>query len=351
MKENNISIVFSFITFQIFITKLNSFSLLRYRSTFAQRHSHNFISEGIKSDLKEQNTCLMHYERTEWVEFFSSSTQIDFFTQTLNTLNLEDNQIGAQGAKDLSDALRVNTVSRIFSSSTQQTQMNFFAQTFNTLYLDDNQIGTQGAKHLYDALRLNRVSRIFSSSTQKTQIDFFAQTLTELNVWSHQIGDQGAKYLSDALRVNTVSRIFFSSTQIDFFTQILNTFDLSWNQIGDQEAQDLADALPVNTMSRIFSSSTQKTQIDLFKQTFNTVHLQHNQIGNKLMTELNQLIERNAKWWLIESARRLENSVSINILLFSISASFCTFNQIMKNKFSSTIDNFSRGRFCILFNE
>ena len=78
----------------------------------------------MKSELKEQKIWLMHYEKTEWVGFFSFSTQnteIDFFTQTLTKLNLEDNEIGDEGIKDLANALRVNTVSRIFFSFTQRS--------------------------------------------------------------------------------------------------------------------------------------------------------------------------------------------------------------------------------------
>ena len=96
-----------------------------------------------------------------------------FFTQTLTELNLRHNQIGDKGAEHLSAALRNNTVSRIFSSSTENTQIDFFTQTLTVLNLCWNQIGDKGAEHLSAALRINTVSRIFSSSTQKTQVDFF----------------------------------------------------------------------------------------------------------------------------------------------------------------------------------
>ena len=93
---------------------------------------------------------------------------MDFFTQTLTELNLGLNEIGEKGAEHLSAALRNNTVSRIFSSSTQKTQKDFFTQTLNTLELRRNQIGAKGVEHLSAALRTNTVSRIFSSSIQNT---------------------------------------------------------------------------------------------------------------------------------------------------------------------------------------
>ena len=63
------------------------------------------------------------------------------------------------------------------------------------------------------ALRNNTVSRIFSFSTQNTQIGLFTQTLTVLNLGLNKIGEKGAEHLSAALQNNTVSRIFFFSTQ------------------------------------------------------------------------------------------------------------------------------------------
>ena len=193
------------------------------------------------------------------------------------------------------------------------TQIDFRTQTLNTLDLGGNQIGAEGAKDVADALRVNRVSPIFSSSTQ---IDFFTQTLNTLDLGYNKIGDEGAKCLSDALRVNRVSRIFSSSTQIDFFTQTLNILNLKWNGIGDQGAEHLSAALRNNMVSRIFSSST---QIDFFTQTLTTLDLDQNQIGDKLMHELDDLIDRNrrnAKWWTIELRLAYQNNDWMNILFF-----------------------------------
>ena len=92
-----------------------------------------------------------------------------------------------------------------------------------------------------------------------------------------------------------MSRIFSSSTQIDFRTQTLTELNLWQNEIGAEGARYLSDALRENRVSRIFSFSTQKIQIDFFTQTLNTLNLDDNEIGIELMSELNQLIERNAK--------------------------------------------------------
>ena len=55
-----------------------------------------------------------------------SYTHLHFFTQTLTTLDLSSNQIGAVGAQDVADALTKNTVTILLSSSTSYTHLHFF---------------------------------------------------------------------------------------------------------------------------------------------------------------------------------------------------------------------------------
>jgi Ran GTPase-activating protein (RanGAP) involved in mRNA processing and transport len=86
-----------------------------------------------------------------------------FCTQTLTTLDLSDNEIGADGAQHLADALRNNTVTVILHSSISYMHLYFCTQTLTTLDLSDNEIGADGAQHLADALRNNTVTLILSS--------------------------------------------------------------------------------------------------------------------------------------------------------------------------------------------
>jgi hypothetical protein len=55
-----------------------------------------------------------------------------YFTQTLTTLDLSSNQIGAVGAQHLADALQHNTVTLILSSSISYTHLHFFTDTHHT---------------------------------------------------------------------------------------------------------------------------------------------------------------------------------------------------------------------------
>ncbi|CAF3941382.1 unnamed protein product [Adineta steineri] len=92
-----------------------------------------------------------------------------YLDQTLTTLNLEHNEIGAKGAQDLANALQIN-------------------KTLTTLNIYNSQIGAEGATHLANALEIN-------------------ETLTTLNLGWNKIGDQGARNLANALQVNKVTTI------------------------------------------------------------------------------------------------------------------------------------------------
>ncbi|CAF0846280.1 unnamed protein product [Adineta ricciae] len=133
-------------------------------------------------------------------------THIDalFSDPTLTTLDLQGNQIRAQGAGDLAQALLSN-------------------KTLTTLNLGMNEIGDQGAGDLANALLSNK-------------------TLTTLDLGGNEIGDQGAGDLAKALLSN----------------KTLTTLDLGYNQIGDQGAGDLAKALLSNkTLTNLKLGSNQ----------------------------------------------------------------------------------------------
>ncbi|CAF1326433.1 unnamed protein product [Adineta ricciae] len=112
--------------------------------------------------------------------------------RTLTTLDLSFNGIGAEGAEQIADALRTNTI-------------------LTTLYLNYNRIRAEGAQHFGDALRTNTI-------------------LTELYLGNNEIGAEGAQHIADALRTNTT----------------LTTLDLGGNRIGAEIARHIADALRRN---------------------------------------------------------------------------------------------------------
>ena len=111
-----------------------------------------------------------------------------------STLNLDNNEIGVEGAKELAEALETNT-------------------SLTTVILSNNGIGDRGAIALATALRANH-------------------TLKSLDLSNNGIGDRGANMLADALGTNDTLKI--------------KSLNLGNNDIGDRGAIALAGALGTN---------------------------------------------------------------------------------------------------------
>ena len=82
--------------------------------------------------------------------------------QTLATLHLNYNQISAEGAQHLANALQVNTVRLHFTTLRTLLHHLHLKQTLTILYLDYNEIRDEGAQHLANALQVNTVRLYFS---------------------------------------------------------------------------------------------------------------------------------------------------------------------------------------------
>ena len=139
---------------------------------------------------------------------------------TLTTLILWGNHIGDEGASALAAALDGNT-------------------TLTTLYLGDNNIGDDGARAIAKTLAGNT-------------------TLTELYLWRNYIGDAGVSALAAALAGNTT----------------ITHLNLWNNNIGDEGVRALADALAENT-------------------TITHLELMGNDIDAAAMAPINELLKRN----------------------------------------------------------
>jgi len=175
------------------------------------------------------------------------------FIQTLTTLDLNGNQIGAQGAQYLGEALRHNTVRssllRVFTiisflslsyrhslhsvCGTIKSEIkvpNTWVKHCDTIQWDHHCFMFLPSSHSYlfhtdthytqSVGKSNRRSRCtifgWSIATQHSEIITpswfyhclipisFIQTLTTLKLSGNQIGAQGAQYLGEALRHNTV---------------------------------------------------------------------------------------------------------------------------------------------------
>jgi Ran GTPase-activating protein (RanGAP) involved in mRNA processing and transport len=140
----------------------------------------------------------------------------------LTKLRLDWNNIGAEGAITIAEALKVNVV-------------------LTTLRLDGNEIGAEGAIAIAEALKVNAV-------------------LTTLRLDGNEIGAEGAKVIAEALKVNAVlTKLDLDDNKIGpegaiaiaealKVNAVMTTLVLNFNRIGDEGAIAFAEALKVNAV-------------------------------------------------------------------------------------------------------
>jgi Ran GTPase-activating protein (RanGAP) involved in mRNA processing and transport len=114
----------------------------------------------------------------------------------LQTINLGCNRIGDEGANAIAEAIKVNSA-------------------LQKIHLGRNSIGAEGAKAVAEAIKVN-------------------STLQEINLDSNCIGAEGAKAVAEAIKVNSM----------------LEKIHLGRNSIGDEGAKALAEAIKVNLHCR-----------------------------------------------------------------------------------------------------
>ncbi|CAF3482579.1 unnamed protein product [Adineta steineri] len=202
--------------------------------------------------------------------------------KTLTTLDLGWNQIGAKGAQDLANALQIN-------------------KTLTTLDLGCNEIGAKGAEYLANALQINKTlttldlgyNEISDQGAQDLAYTLqINETLNRFNIGGNKISAKGAEYLANALRINKVTPILvlLSLHFISSCTQTLTTLDLEKNVIGAKGAQDLGHALQINKVTIMlgllplhFTSSGAQDLADALQinKTLTTLDLRCNHIGAK----------------------------------------------------------------------
>lgn len=83
----------------------------------------------------------------------------------------------------------------------------FFSKTLISVELGNNQIGDKGAEHLANALQQNKVTGIVLFCSYPIIFYYFSQTLTTLDLYNNRIGFYGGQHLADALEQNKVTRM------------------------------------------------------------------------------------------------------------------------------------------------
>ncbi|CAF4513463.1 unnamed protein product [Rotaria socialis] len=157
-----------------------------------------------------------HHDREDLSLKFMALTDVDMEivayyailrNATLTTLDISSNKIGADGAKQLANALANNKVTLNQSSPIAYIVNLLLKQTLTTLNLLFNEIGEDGAKHLADVLANNKVTLNQSSPIAYIVNLLFKQTLTTLTLDNNKIGDNVRQRIAARVRENQARKL------------------------------------------------------------------------------------------------------------------------------------------------
>ncbi|KAF9584330.1 hypothetical protein BGW38_006840 [Lunasporangiospora selenospora] len=196
---------------------------------------------------------------------------------TLTTLDLNDKNIGVDGATVLAEALRINstlTTLELYKNNIGVDGAKALAEalminsTLTTLNLNKNNIGVDGAKALAEALMINSTLTTLNLNKNNIRIDGVKALtmvlkvnsgLSNLNLFSNNTGVDGVKALTTVLKINPALsnlNMFSNSTRVDGVKALaealkinstLTSLYLNNNYIGDDGAKALAEALKINS--------------------------------------------------------------------------------------------------------
>ena len=179
------------------------------------------------------------------------------FTQTLTTLNLEFNNIGAEGAQSLASALQWNTVRRDTSPSHIST----------TVFISHRQSQHWILKETRSALKEYSIWQVHWKWTESgsTSLQLIFQLLSSFHTDNHNTESwrkrdrccRSTAFGKSIAREHSQTRLLFISHRNYYrrFKQTLTTLSLQYNKISAKGAQHLASALEVNTVRLDFSPS------------------------------------------------------------------------------------------------
>jgi len=183
---------------------------------------------GMISDALKCNTTLTtlnlesNYIGDEGAKMISDALKCN---TTLTRLNLGDNDIGAEGAKMISDALKCNTTltelylwdNSIGACGAHAICEPLIYNTMNELHLNGNNIGDEGAKMISDALKRNTALTLLDLSDNNIGDEGARMisdalkcntTLTELNLQCNNIGDAAKEQLRRAWGPRDQSKLY-----------------------------------------------------------------------------------------------------------------------------------------------
>jgi len=180
----------------------------------------------------------------------STSSPLRYELKDCTSLDFGYNEVGADGARLLAQALKGNTrlttlhmgYNNLGDDGARALAAALDGTALTGLYLEHSSIGAKGAAALAEAVQHGDVPLKTLSLGYNQVADGGARALAEMlksntmltsiDLGSNSIGDEGVTALAEALEIN----------------HVLTTMNIAYNEIGDDGAHVLADMLERNTV-------------------------------------------------------------------------------------------------------
>ncbi len=181
------------------------------------RHSQNSTSKAIKSEKKGHKIWVMHYEATQWDKYslYPSFNSFSFHTDTQTNQPLCQSNRNSRGAISEWCITKQHSMTNTFFI--HHPTLSHFIQTLTRLDLEQNDLGDEGAQHLSDALRSNIVRKILSLS------------ITRLFLLSYRhSGNSTSEAMESEIKGRTIWVMLYETTQWDKYSlhPSFNSFSL-----------------------------------------------------------------------------------------------------------------------------
>ncbi|QUY40769.1 COR domain-containing protein [Acaryochloris marina] len=204
---------------------------------------------------------LLRLNRLQTLTFWSLSLQDTDITaiaenlQQLSSLDLSDNEVGADGARAIAENLQQLSSLNLSFNEVGDDGARAIAenlQQLSSLDLSDNEVGDDGARAIAENLQqLSSLNLSFNEvgDDGARAIAENLQQLSSLNLSNNNVGDDGARAIAENLQQLSSLNLSFNEVGDDGARAIvenlqqLSSLDLSGNKVGDDGARAIAENL------------------------------------------------------------------------------------------------------------
>ena len=302
---------------------------------------------------------------------------------TLLELNMSKNQIIRSREKKIIEAIKVNkTLLKLDASFTKIQDEDYISdclkinKSLKELNMSENMITSNGAKEIATAIRVNTTLEKLDLSCNRISNDGVSfisdcfknnNSLQELNISKNKITSEGAQYIAEAIQVNTtLAKINVSCNAISDdgaaaisyslrFNNSLQELNMSRNEITSEGVKKITKVIQVNTTLKCLDLSINKIVDDgadfisgglKSNISLQELNISHNCITNKGIKKITEGIQINST---LQNINISTNLISIEGLVYFMEAvkNNCTLQVVNITHNNVTRSGFTSIKQCI----